>query len=48
MSIDEFIDQYTPTEVEKNMNKDPLVKFAQKISVQKTIEGRNVSPGKRI
>jgi hypothetical protein len=33
LSIDEFLDQYTPTEVEKQLNRDPLMKFAQKVSV---------------
>ena len=37
LSIDEFIDQYTPTEVEKQLNRDPLMKFAQKVAVQKTV-----------
>lgn len=37
MSIDEFIDQYTPAEVEKVLTRDPLVKFAQKVFVQKTV-----------
>ena len=37
LSIDEFLDQYTPTEVEKQLNRDPLMKFAQKVSVQKSI-----------
>ena len=33
MSIDEFIDQYTPTELEKLARNDPLMKFAQKVVV---------------
>ena len=33
LSIDEFIDQYTPSEVEKQLNRDPLMKFAAKVSV---------------
>ena len=48
MSIDEFLEQYTPTEVEKLARNDPLVKFASKVAITKTIEGRNVSPTKAI
>jgi hypothetical protein len=33
LSIDEFIDQYTPTEIEKQLRTDPLMKFATKVSV---------------
>jgi hypothetical protein len=42
MSIDEFIDQYTPVELEKQQRKDPLQKFAAKVAVQKAIEGHEV------
>ena len=37
MSIDEFIDQYTPAELEKLERKDPLKKFSEKVAVQKAI-----------
>ena len=33
MSIDEFIDQYTPVELEKLARNDPLKKFSEKIAV---------------
>lgn len=46
MSIDEFIDQYTPSEVEKQLNRDPLTKFASKVSVQMAVKGRDTSPTK--
>ena len=43
MSIDEFIDQYTFVEVEKNERKDPLKKFSEKVAVSKSIEGKKVA-----
>ena len=33
LSIDEFLDQYTPAELEKMEMKDPLKKFSEKVSV---------------
>ena len=33
MAIDEFLDQYTPVELEKLERKDPLKKFSEKVSV---------------
>lgn len=33
LSVDEFIDQYTPVEVEKMLRKDPKKKFSEKIIV---------------
>lgn len=42
LSIDEFLDQYTPAELEKLERKDPLKKFSEKIAVQKTIIGKEV------
>jgi hypothetical protein len=47
LSIDEFLDQYTPAELEKLERKDPLKKFSEKIAVQKTLVGkelREISP----
>ena len=47
LSIDEFLDQYTPVELEKLERKDPLKRFSEKVAVQKTIVGagvREVSP----
>lgn len=46
LSIDEFIDQYTSPEVEKQLNRDPLMKFSGKVAVQMAVQGRNTSPGK--
>lgn len=40
LSIDEFLDQYTPVELEKMERKDPLKKFSEKMAVQKTIAGK--------
>jgi hypothetical protein len=37
LSIDEFLDQYTPLELEKLERKDPLKRLAEKIAIQKTI-----------
>lgn len=42
LSIDEFLDQYTPAELEKLERKDPLKKFSEKIAVQKTLIGKEV------
>ena len=42
LSIDEFLDQYTPAELEKLERKDPLKKFSEKVAVQKTIVGKEV------
>ena len=33
LSIDEFLDQYTPVELEKLERKDPLKRFSEKIAV---------------
>jgi hypothetical protein len=43
MSIDEFLDQYTPVELEKQKLRDPLQKFAAKIAVQKAVEGHETN-----
>ena len=40
LAIDEFLDQYTPGELEKLERKDPLRQFSQKVAVQKTAVGR--------
>merc|ERR1712166_1484787 len=42
LSIDEFLDQYTPVELEKLERKDPLKRFNEKIAVQKTIAGKEM------
>lgn len=42
LSIDEFLDQYTPVELEKLERKDPLKKFSEKVAVQKTIVGKEL------
>ena len=33
LSIDEFLDQYTPEELAKLERRDPLKKFSQKVAV---------------
>ena len=42
LSIDEFLDQYTPAELEKLERKDPLKKFSEKVAIQKTIVDKGV------
>ena len=42
LSIDEFLDQYTPAELDKMQRNDPLKKFSEKVSVQKTLTGKEV------
>ena len=42
LSIDEFLDQYTPAELEKLERKDPLKRFSEKIAIQKTIATQGV------
>ena len=42
LSIDEFLDTYTPQELEKLERKDPLKKFSEKVAVQKTLVGNEV------
>ena len=50
LSIDEFIDQYTPAELEKLERRDPLKRFTDRIALQKTIAshtGHENSPVKK-
>lgn len=50
LSIDEFIDQYIPLEVEKVERKDPVKRLGEKVMVQKTIANhavREQSPVRR-
>ena len=35
LGIDEFLDQYTPAELEKIDRRDPLKKFSEKVVLQK-------------
>ena len=55
LSIDEFIDQYTPGELEKLERKDPLKRFSEKVAIQKMLVGHEKrenspikSPAKKI
>ena len=43
LSIDEFIDQYTPVELEKLERRDPLRRFTERVAVQKTIASANAN-----
>ena len=42
MGIDEFLDQYTSIELEKLERRDPLKKFAEKLALAKTVQGKEV------
>ena len=42
LTIDEFLDIYTPLEIERLERKSPLKKFSEKVAVQKTCIGREV------
>lgn len=42
LSIDEFLDQYTPVELEKLERKDPIKRYNEKVAIQKTIVGAGV------
>jgi hypothetical protein len=42
LSIDEFLDIYTPAELDRLERKDPLKKFSEKVAVQKTLVGNEV------
>ena len=40
LSIDEFLDQYTPQELERLDRTDPLKRFSEKVAIQKTLGDR--------
>ena len=40
LSIDEFLDQYTPAELDKLDRADPLKRFSEKVAVQKIVGDR--------
>ena len=40
LSIDEFLDQYTPSELDRLERRDPLKRFSEKVAVQKVIGDR--------
>lgn len=42
LSLDEFLDIYTPQELERLERKDPLKKFSEKVAIQKTLVGNEV------
>ena len=41
LSIDEFLEQYIPVELERLARNDPLNRFHEKVAVQKTIVDKN-------
>ena len=43
MGIDEFLQNYTPLELEKLERRDPLKRFAEKVALAKTVQGKEVS-----
>ena len=50
LSLDEFLDQYTPAEIAAFERQDPLIRFSSKVAIQKTItdkEGYEKSPVRR-
>lgn len=50
LSLDEFLDQYTPVELEKLERKDPVRRMTDRIALQKTLKGtavrEDVSPNR--
>ncbi|CDW87552.1 gas2 domain containing protein [Stylonychia lemnae] len=42
LSLDEFLDIYTPQELERLERKDPLKKFSEKVAIQKTLVGNEI------
>lgn len=42
LSIDEFLDIYTPQELDRLDRKDPLKKFSEKVAIQKTLVGNEL------
>ena len=42
IGIDEFLDQYTLVELEKQERKDPLKKYSEKLVLRNTIQGKDV------
>ena len=45
-NIDEFLEQFTPKELEKLQRRDPLKRFSEKVALSKAMQGREVSPGR--
>ena len=43
LSIDEFLDQYTPTELQVLERKDPMRRMTDRIALQKTLQGRETA-----
>ena len=46
LSIDEFLDQFTPVELEKLERRDPLKRFSHKVALQKTLVGKEIDGSK--
>ena len=46
LSIDEFLDQYTPNELEKLERNNPLKRYSEQVAVQKAVAGREASPSR--
>ena len=42
-SIDEFLDQFTPVELEKLERRDPLKRFSEKVALTKAVEGHDLA-----
>jgi hypothetical protein len=43
MAIDQFLDQYTPEELQKLERRDPLKRFSEKVVVGKTTQNHEIN-----
>jgi len=43
LSIDEFLDQFTPVELQKLERRDPLKRFSEKVVIQKTTQNHEIA-----
>ena len=42
IGIDEFLDQYTLVELDKQERRDPLKKYSEKLVLRNTVQGKDV------
>ena len=47
LSIDEFLQQYTPAELAAFERQDPLLRFSAKVAMQKTLTDKKKSDGRK-
>ena len=43
LSIDEFLDQYTPSELARLERRDPLKRFSEKTILMKSIQNKEIA-----